>query len=361
MTKRHHAPRAASLLLACLLIAFALPGPAGAETYTKYQTMFYDTFDTVVQLIGYSASEQEFTEAAALARKLFTHYHRLYNQYEEYPDVVNVCVLNREAKNGPVQVSQDLFDLLWDCREWESAYGSEYANIAFGSVLSLWHQAREAGLADPEHAALPDMEQLRAAGEHTRMEDLVLDRDNRTVYYADPLLQLDLGAVAKGYAAGKVKQALLGTSLHSFILNAGGNICLGDQPLDGRQNPVWSVGVQDPDNPNGYVDILRAVRLDIVTSGDYQRYYEVDGVRYAHLISPETLMPANQFRSVTVIADDSGFCDFLSTYLFIAPYETGRALIDSLPGTEAYWIFADGTVRMTEGMKQYARSAETSR
>ena len=348
------------LIIVCMIFAISLSGPAGAaETVSKYQTVFYDAFDTVIQLIGYASSEEEFSQSAELARTMLTHYHRLFNQYEEYPDTVNVCVLNRLAKDGPVEVSRELFDLLEYCQQLQRTYGSRRVNVSMGSVLSLWHEAREAGLADPKSARLPDPEKLREAAGHVDIESLILDREKLTVYYADPLLQLDLGAIAKGYAAEKVRQALLGGPMKSFILNAGGNICLGDAPMDGRANPNWSVGIQNPDDLNGYVDVLYAVRMNVVTSGDYQRYFVVDGTRYSHLISPETLMPAAQFRSVTVIGPDGGLCDFLSTWVFIAPYEEGKQLIDSLDGVEAYWIFSDGTVQMTEGMKQYAKSAMT--
>ena len=354
MKARTRLLRAALCALCCLTLMLPACPVARAQGYTRYQTVFYDAFDTVIQLIGFAASEKEFTDCAAMAQQMFRRYHQLFNQYEEYPDVVNVCTLNRLAKDGPIEVSQELFDLLALCREWQKTFGSSRVNIAFGSVLSLWHEAREAGIADPEHAYVPDTALLQSAAQHTDIEDLILDPLTCRVSYADPELQLDLGAVAKGYAAELVKQALLKTSMRSFILNAGGNVCLGESPMDGRE--CWGVGVQDPDKTQDYMDVLYMARRNIVTSGDYQRYYTVQGKRYSHLISPVTLMPADQFRGVTVVADDAGLCDFLSTYLFIAPYEEGRALIDGMDGVEAYWIFADRSVQMTDGMRAYARS-----
>ena len=347
------------IIALCLIGALCFSLPAGAdETFSKYSTIFYDAFDTVIQLIGYASSQEMFDQAAQLSKEMLTHYHQLFNQYDEYPGVVNVRTLNQKAKDGPVQVSQDLFDLLALCQRLQREYSSDYVNISMGSVLSLWHDAREEGLEDPANAKLPDMELLKAASEHTDIQSLVLDPEALTVYYADPLLQLDLGAIAKGYAAEKVRKALLESPMKSFILNAGGNVCLGEPPMDGR--PSWSVGIQNPDDLNGYTDILYLANMNVVTSGDYQRYYLVDGNRYSHLISPQTLMPANQFRSVTVIGPDGGICDFLSTWLFIASYEEGRKLIDGLSDIEAYWIMSDGTVQMTEGMKPYARSTRNA-
>ena len=348
------------IIVTCVILTLCISFPAEAEEpFSKYQTVFYDAFDTVIQLIGYTTSQEEFDQAAGLATSMLIHYHQLFNQYEEYPGVVNVCVLNRTAKDGPVQVHQDLFDLLVLCKQLQREYGSNCVNVSMGSVLSLWHDAREAGIADLTNAKLPDLEALQAAAGHIDIESLVLDPDALTVFYADPQLKLDLGAIAKGYAAEKVRQALLQTSMKSFILSAGGNICLGEAPMDGRD--CWSVGIQNPDDLNGYIDILYLAGMNIVTSGDYQRYYVVDGTRYSHLISPETLMPAAQFRSVTVVGPDAGLCDFLSTWVFIASYEEGKQLIDSLDGVEAYWIFSDGTIQMTEGMKPIARSTRTAK
>ena len=347
----------------CLTIMLAVMPGASGEEYKKYQAYIYDStdnqvgliFDTVITLTGYAPDEETFNASLQLAREKLVYYHRLFDQYHEYPCMNNVCTLNRLAAQEPVPVERELFELLAWCKEKQQTYGSEYVNVALGSVLSLWHEAREYGTNYPDLAFLPDMDALREASAHTDMESLELDEENLTVYYTDPLLSLDLGAVAKGYAAELTRRALKEGKMPSFILNAGGNVCLGQKPLDGRSK--WGVGLQNPDDLTGYVDILYLTDMNVVTSGDYQRYYTVDGKRYSHLISPQTLMPADDFRSVTVVADDAGFCDFLSTYLFIAPYETGRALIDSLPGVEAYWILKDGTVHMTDGMRAFARSA----
>ena len=132
----------------------------------------------------------------------------------------------------------------------------------------------------------------------------------------------------------------------------------GIMPQDGRK--AWGVGIQDPDgNVFGladYVEVLYIHDVSVVTSGDYQRYYEVDGKRYHHLIDPETLMPDTDFRSVSIITEDSGYADMLSTAAFLMPYEESRAFIESLDGVEAIWLFPDGSKEMTDGAKAVAKS-----
>ncbi len=114
----------------------------------------------------------------------------------------------------------------------------------------------------------------------------------------------------------------------------------------GGADSAWRVGLLDPDG--GFLGVMPMEGGSAVTSGDYQRFYIVDGVRYGHIIDPATLYPARNFRQVTVIGPDSGEADFLSTALFILPYEKGRALAESL-GYDALWVFADGSTAATDG------------
>ena len=347
---------AAGALLALLLVALCLP--AGA-VMNKYSTMYLDSFDTVITLIGYAESEETFNEQAAQVHDMYLYLHKLFDTYNSYEDegIVSICTLNERAAIEPVKVDPILFSLLTFCKA-NYADCHEQVNVAMGSVLSIWHEYREAGLADPEHAQLPPMEALTAASGHMNIDDLVLDEENMTVYFADPQLRLDVGAVAKGYATGLISQMLLAGPMPSFIISAGGNVRTGISPQDGRK--AWGVGIQDPDGSvfglSDYVEVLYIHDISVVTSGDYQRYYEVDGQRYHHLIDPETLMPDTDFRSVSIITEDSGYADMLSTAAFLMPYEESRAFIESLDGVDAIWLFPDGSMQMTDGAMKVAKS-----
>lgn len=329
-------------LLAFLLIITLLVSTSCAQAAEKFQHYFFGTFDTIITLIGYTTTEAEFNEYAAIAENGMIHYHEIFDQYYPYQGVNNLYSVNQNAPHGPTPAEPELIDLLLQVHEWQNDYGSS-TNPAMGSVLRLWHDARTDG------SYIPNAEALHAAAEHINYADVLIDAEANTVHFADPDLRLDLGAVAKGYAAQKVAEALHEAGLHSFILNAGGNVVCGDAPLDGRAQ--WTVAVEDVDGITTRLK-LGMKNLSIVTSGDYQRYYEVNGQRYHHLIDPKTLQPASHMRSVSIIHPDSGLADFLSTTAFMLPYEESRALIDSIPEAEAAWLLADGTEYWTAGFAQ---------
>ena len=350
----------AVLFVVCLVLgALALLFPLNTQTpLDKYSGTFFGTFDTVVTLIGFAPSQDVFDARLADVRAMFESDHQLFDLYHAYDGVNNLYTLNQRAATEPVAVDQALFDLLKWCKDRQTLDHSAAVNIAMGGVLGLWHDFRDSVETDLEHATPPSAERLQTLANHSDIANLILDEANRTVYYADPYLKLDLGAVAKGYAAERAAQYLLSSDMPSFILSAGGNVRAGNPPKDGRLR--WGVGVQDPDgNVFGDGDLMDTLYLSdgsVVTSGDYQRYVTLDGTRYHHLISPETLQPADYFRAVTIVTEDSLYADYLSTELFLIPYEQGRALVDSLPGVEALWVLPDRTVKMTAGMEKLAKS-----
>ena len=349
------------LILALLSIASLLSGCASpsapaatpqptaaplAAAQQRYSIMYLDTFDTLIQLIGFAQSEETFNRVAESAHKSFQHLHKLFDAYNDYTaeGVVSIYTLNQRAAESPVQVDPVLMDLLKFCREMQPTL-HHTVNVAMGSVLSIWHDYREAGLSDPSAAQLPPMDLLTEAAQHVNMDDVVLDEENCTVFFRDPALKLDVGSVAKGYATEFVARQLAASDMPSFIISAGGNVRVGAAPADGRK--AWGIGVQKPE---GYVlstsedDLLETFYvsgMSVVTSGDYQRYYVVDGKRYHHLIDPVTLMPGEYYRAVTILTQDSGMADMLSTTAFLLPYEESRALIDSLEGVEALWVMPD--------------------
>ena len=341
------------LLLLCLLTACTFSGKGKEE---RYQEQFFDLFDTVTQISGYAASEQEFREKLAFIRGRLEYYAKLYDIYQEYDGIVNLKTINQAAGKEPLPVEPAIIDLLKLGKEMYRQSGGA-VNIAFGSVLRIWHDFRQEAMAHPEQAKLPDMAELRAAAKHTEIDDLILDETAGTVFLRDKEMSIDVGALAKGYAVEQVAQEMSAAGITSFLLNVGGNVrAVGAKP-DGQP---WHIGVQNPDisSPQSYIEEVLLKNESLVTSGNYQRFYVVQGKRYHHIIDKDTLLPADYFQSVSILCADSGKGDAYSTAAFNMPPEKSRRFIEDLAGVEALWVLSDGEMVYSSGFGKYLPSAK---
>ncbi|MBQ6843689.1 MAG: FAD:protein FMN transferase [Agathobacter sp.] len=317
------------------------------EIYTK---TYLDVFDTVTQFKGYAESEDIFNEHADILKTELETYHKLYNIYTSYEGINNIRTINRDAGIEPVKVDQKIIDLLkFSIDLYHKTDGQ--INIAMGSVLSIWHDYRNAGISEPENAKLPPMEDLQEAAQHTDINNIIIDEESSTVYLADPEMSLDVGSIGKGYAVQKISEYAIELGYDNLIINAGGNVfAIGTHP-DGSE---WKVALQNPDLEAADPVLTRVTFSNecLVTSGDYQRYYVVDGVKYSHLIDPDTLMPAKHFSAVSILTNNSGMADALSTAVFCMNFEDGLALINSLENTEAIWVFEDGSIHYSANFEE---------
>lgn len=339
-----------ALALGLSVLLSGCAAEAGPEpALRRYEASFLTLFDTVTTIVGYAAAEEDFQRTAQDFHDALEEYHQLFDAYHEYAGVNNIKTINDNAGGGAVRVDRRIIDLLVFCWELERLSGGR-VDVTMGSVLALWHEARERGVNDPEHAALPGEDALRAAAEHTGFHLLEIDEEACTVRLTDPDARLDVGAVAKGYAVERVCES----SPSGLLVSVGGNVrATGPKP---EGNAPWVVGVQDPDG--GGTDYLHTLYVEdssVVTSGDYQRYYTVDGVRFHHIIDPDTLYPARYWRAVTVLCADSGLADGLSTALFLLPREEGEALARQC-GAEAMWVTGDGALFYTGGFQEAVRT-----
>ncbi len=355
-----HIKRAwAVAICAALILSLQGCGFMKPDNYTKYSDTFFDTFDTYVTVIAYTKTQAEFEEYYGLIHSRFVELHRLYDIYNSYEGINNIKTINDNAGKNPVTVEKDIIDLITFSKEWHGKSGG-LTNIAMGSVLRIWHRYRQQGLDDPESAALPPMDALEKASAHTDINKVIVDTENRTVFLADENMSLDVGAVAKGFATARVASEMRTLGLDSAYISSSGNIETIGKPRDGIRER-WGTGIQDPDksvfsDDQGILDVIYSNDVGIATSGDYQRYYVVDGQKYHHVIDPATLMPANYFRTVTIKAPDAAIADFMSTAVFLVPLEESKALVESLDGVEAVWITPDGQVEYSQGMKVICRN-----
>ncbi len=319
-----------------LLCTVMLCGCAAEPTDSQkqYTATFLELFDTVTTIVGRSDSEEAFKASIQPIHDGLEHYHELFDIYNEYEGINNLKTLNDKASISPVKVDKDIIELLEDCKYYYTATGGKF-NPAMGSVLSLWHDAREDGINNPQGAYLPNFDALQAAAQHTDPQNIIIDRENSTVFFADKDLKLDVGAIAKGWATERAcKSADSG-----LLVSVGGNVYATGPKTD--KGTPWSVGITNPSGESDYLHLLNITGGCVVTSGSYQRAYTVGGKLYHHIIDPSTLYPSEYWTSVSVVCDDSGLADVLSTALFLLDREDGQALLDKF-GAHAMWVDASG-------------------
>lgn len=335
------------LLLCGLLTACNAPSAAQKE---KYSIQSFGYFDTVAIITGYETSRQEFDAVAQQILDRLGEYHRLYTVYHRFDGLENLCTVNEtvDGVHRTVKVDRRIIDLLLYAKQMYTQTGG-MMNVAMGSVLSLWHDYRIVGQENPSEATLPPTELLQQAAEHIDPDKVVIDEQNCTVTLTDPLMKLDVGAIAKGYATEQIAQWLEQQGKSGYLLNIGGNVRTIGPRADGTP---WLIGMENPDTGD-YSAYLKLDGQSIVTSGSYLRYYTVNGKQYHHIIHPDTQMPAQGFVSVSVVCRDSGLGDALSTALFCMSLQQGMELVESLSGVEAMWIAEDRTQTVSSGWNRY--------
>ena len=304
--------------------------------------IFYDCFDTVGVFYDYSGMrENEFSELADRVVKLLREYHELYDIYNEYDGKTNLATVNKKAGQGPVVVDKKIINMLLFSKEmYELTNGK--VNVAMGSVLKIWHNYREEGI------NIPEMELLEKANESTDINNLVIDEENSTVAILDPKTSLDVGAIAKGYAVEMTAAMLEAEGYSGIVLDVGGNLrVIGEKP----NGEGWTAGVKNPDITSSmqYVHTFNLKNEALVTSGSYERFYTVNGVRYHHIINGETLMPENYYLSVSVKSASSALSDALSTAIFNMEYEEASEFVQAFKGITVVFVMPNGEVRTVQG------------
>ena len=255
-----------------------------------------------------------------------------------------VMEINKYAGSKEVKGSEDTFNVIKAGLNYSSLANGKF-DITVGPLVKLW----EIGFDD---AHVPNNDEISNAVKLINYKDIVLNEENLTVKLINPAMMIDLGGIAKGYAADVATKVLEDHGNKHAIINLGGNVyAYGDKIND----MPWKIGIQNPFSPRGeYLGIASVKNKAVVTSGTYERYFEQDGIIYHHILDPQTGYPvSNNIVSVTIIANDSMMADALSTSAFALGVESGLALIESLDNVEALYITDDYKIYPSSGFLNY--------
>lgn len=315
------------LSLIAALALFAAGCAAQEAPVRRSVTGFY--FDTVITISAYVSSEALLKEALDACAD----YERLLSKTVEGSDVWNI----NHAGGQPVEVSDDTLSILSIARQVSEWSGGAF-DVTVAPAVALWDFTGGG-------SKVPDAAAIAAAAERIDYTKVSVDGNRVTLPEG---MQIDLGGVAKGYIADRIADLVKAKGIEDALLNFGGNvIALGKKP-DGA---LWTVGIQDPDESTGTSLLaVKASGLSVVTSGIYERGFDLDGVRYHHLLDPKTGWPMqNGLASATIFCESSGLADALSTATFVLGLEEGMALIENTPGAEALFITREGGIFATDG------------
>lgn len=350
-------------LLVVIALLFSLLASCKPKVRMKFSFDYFDSFDTLVKATGYFFTQEEADKFDKKLAERLKYYDNLFDCHKEHEGVNNVYTINKMAGKEKVKVDAALLELISQSKTLGLKYDSR-VNIAFGAVIELWEKSMTEALENDElKAATPDIEVLKERAKYASLNNIIIDKEESTVYITDERTKINLGSVAKGYAVELICNELKEDGFDSVVLSAGGNVKTIGRP-NGETKRKWTVGVENPysasemkEGDSEIYDILYTMDKAIVTSGDYQRYfYGLDNVKYNHIIDTRTLSSSRNFTAVTVITKDSGIADFLSTLLFTLTYEEGAEVIKDFPDTEALWINFDNTEFYTDGLKHYSKS-----
>lgn len=331
-----------SVTLLAITIVFSLNSCySDSEAYSK---SYFDYFDTVISVKAYCSSRDDFESLCKTVEKTVGKYDKLFDIYNDFDGINNLKTVNDFAGIKAVSVDKEVIEFLKYCKDIYSTTDGN-VNICLGPVLKIWHRYREKGV------SIPSKKELKNANKFTDINNLIIDEVESTVFLKNKQSCVDVGAVAKGYVGEVLKKEIIKSGLSkNFIIDLGGNIIAIGKKSGNRS---FSVAIADPDNTAESVLTVNVEDKAVVTSGDYQRFYEVNSKRYSHIISPKTLFPATYNRSVTVISDDSAFADVLSTALFIMQTDDAIEYINGIENCEVLIIDSNNNLRYSDGFKEY--------
>jgi len=307
---------------------------------SQRKRLFKETRTSLYTLVSITAVTQSEDQARTAISEAYGELERLGRLLNFYADDSELTAINRNAGIKPVRVSPDTLEIIQ-----AAIYAGEQTeggfDVTVGPIVKLW---------DFNEETLPDAASIAEQLPFVGYRNIVVDAAASTVFLRKAGVQMDLGGIIKGFAADKAIAVLKKNGIEGGIVAVAGDIRVFGRQPDGRP---WRVGVQNPRQKSEDDVLLASLNLEdkgISTSGDYQRYFIRDGVRYHHLLNPKTGFPENLCQSVTIIAPAATLTDPFATGIFVMGPKKGLAVLDRL-GIGGIIVDQNGTVLMTKGLE----------
>ena len=320
------------ILLIIILVALILLF-IDKSTYKEYSKNFF-YMDTYINVkVNTVKSKIEMDDIFEDIDYLYSSYHELTDRYNEYDGMVNIYYLNEILEDGEeIELDSRLSNIINLGIDYYDKTDGLF-NIASGNLTIIWKKIID------NCDIIPNNNELNV---NIDISNIKLDGNIYTKYNG---VKLDLGGISKGYVTELVGTYLEDNNINSYIINAGGNVKVGR--AYNKDNYV--VGITNPDSINNIFTKVNVNNLSVVTSGSYQRYCDLDGKIYSHIINPVTKYPSNYVKSVTVVSKSSTLGDIYSTYLYLLSVEDGIRVVNSIPDIEAIWYIDKDNIIKSAG------------
>ena len=258
---------------------------------------------------------------------------RIENLISEWRPETQISEVNRNAGIKPVKVDKEVFEITRRAIDYSIMTGGAF-DISIAAMDKLW---RFDGLM----TQVPDSDAVRKSIERVGYKNIVLDSLNLTIFLAQPGMKIGFGSIGKGYAADKCRELLKASGVAGGIVNASGDLSSWGQQISGK---AWAIGINNPFKTRSVVKVLKLKTGSVSTSGSYEKYAEIDGRRYSHIINPKTGYPSTGLTSVTITGPNAEFANALSTSIMVLGVKEGIELIKAFP--QYKYVFITDTARI---------------
>ena len=318
------------VLMSLFLSIFIL---SAQKSYSESSILMGSSFEITVV-----AEDEDFAkESLAIAKKEIIRIENLISSWDQKSETSRI---NRNAGIGAVEVSKELFDLIFRAQQ-ISKLSSGAFDLTFAAIDKLWNF-------DGRESEMPNPDALKASVFNIGYQLIELDEESLTVFLPKKGMKIGFGAIGKGYAADSAKQLLVERGVLGGIINASGDMNTWGTKPDGSS---WTIGIVNPMNNKKVFSWFSLEHNAVVTSGDYEKFTQINGRRYSHIIDPRTGIPSQGIVSCTVFAGKAELADAIATAIFVMGVESGLFLIDQLPDIEAILIDDSGIIHCSKNIE----------
>lgn len=308
--------------------------------FSNAQDVFHKTTKLMGSRFDISVVANDSTEGKKYINTAITEITRIEKLISSWDTNSQTSKINQNAGIKPVKVDKELFDLIARSIAISTLTDGAF-DISYASMDKIWKF-------DGSMTIMPSKEEITNSVEKVGFQKIVLDPENNTVFLPQKGMKIGFGAIGKGYAADKTKKLLMEIGVSAGIINASGDMNTWGKQPDGKD---WMVAITNPMNKNKAFALLPLKQGAVVTSGDYEKYVMLNGVRYAHIINPKTGYPSQGIISVTVFAPSAELADALATSIFVMGKDVGLDRINQIPNVECIIIDTKGNIHQSENIK----------